>query len=85
MVQQALDDSTLAHPVEVDLRFTRADISGQSTLLGVVYVQRAAAATRTDAELEGHLADMLQQRILDEGFDVSPLVDVRVLRSTPSL
>jgi uncharacterized hydrophobic protein (TIGR00271 family) len=81
VVREAVDDSGLAHLVEANVRFTRAQVPGQETLLGVIYVQRAAdlAGTPSDEELSRRLTRAIQGRLVSEGFQVEPLVDVNVL------
>jgi uncharacterized membrane protein len=78
-MRQAIEESGLADPVEVSVRFTRAEIPGQNTLLGVVYVQRAGSASMEDTAMARTLTRRIQDRLLDQGFDVTPLVTVTVL------
>lgn len=63
--------------MEASVRFTRADIPGQDTLLAVVYVQPAAA--ESPDQLRSELRAAIQQRLRGQGFDVTALVDVIVL------
>jgi uncharacterized membrane protein len=83
-IRQAVDESGLGEPVEVEARFTRAQISGQNTLLGVVYVQRADSVRMERAAMAQALTRRIQGRLLDQGFDVSPLVSVTVLDPPPA-
>ncbi len=77
VLQQVVAEETAARLVEANVRFTRADISGQNTLLSVVYVQRDSDA---DPDiLRAQLTYNIQQAILDAGFNVTPLIDVIVL------
>ena len=79
-IQEAVKGSGLADLVEANVRFTRSDIPGQNTLLGVVYVQRRPDAGGMPAEqIRERLTRAIQTRLLEEGFDVTPLVDVSVL------
>ena len=82
-IRQAVNESGLGDPVEVEARFTRAQISGQNTLLGVVYVQRADSVHVERAALSRTLTRRIQDRLLDRGFDVSPLISVTVLDPPP--
>ncbi len=75
-IQRIVNDSGVAAPVEANVRFTRADISGQNTMLAVVYVQRMTSAPV--AEVRGQLARAIQRRLQQE-FNVTPLVALTVL------
>ena len=83
-VQQVVQQSNLAKLVESNVRFTRADISGQETLLCVVYVQRQPSITRSAEQIRADLTQSIQTRLLQQGFNVTPLVEVTVLE-TPAL
>ncbi len=74
LVQSTIDASGLAKPVHQDVRFTRADIPGQNTLLVRAWVQ----APSPDPAIGERLAATLRER-LRASFDVTPLVDVTVL------
>jgi uncharacterized hydrophobic protein (TIGR00271 family) len=79
VVHRVVDGSDLAKLVEANLRFTRADIPGQNTLLGVIYVQRGEGI-EVDAEtIRQELTGAMQREILAQGFSVTPLIDVVVL------
>ncbi len=76
--RQVVDESNLARTVEVNLRFTRPQIEGQNTLLGIIYVQRAEQATQPTEEIRTQLTNAIQQQLQEE-FNVTPLIDVNVL------
>jgi uncharacterized hydrophobic protein (TIGR00271 family) len=76
-IQTLVNGSGRARLVEATVRFTRADIPGQNTLLAVVYVQPASADS--PEQLRSDLTAAIQQRLLGQEFDVTPLVDVIVL------
>ena len=78
-VLSTVNTSPAAEPVDVDVRFTRADISGQNTLLVEVYVQRPEGSDLTDEELQQEMTLLIQKAILDENFNVTPLVAVTVV------
>ena len=78
-MRQAVEESGLGTPVEVTVRFTRANIADQNTLLGLVYVQRADTVGMDDAAMTQVLTRRIQERVVESGFDVTPLVDVTVL------
>lgn len=79
LVKQKLNEQGQVYPVEVNVRFTRADIEGQNTALVTLFVQRRAAAQGSDAELQEALEAEAQQWIRSGGFEVTPLVDVTVM------
>jgi uncharacterized hydrophobic protein (TIGR00271 family) len=79
VVQNVVNQSDLAELVEANVRFTRANIPGQNTLLAVVYVQRTTQSVSSDQEIRLRLTLSIQNRLLEAGFDVMPLVDVQVL------
>jgi uncharacterized hydrophobic protein (TIGR00271 family) len=78
-IRQAVDDSNVAHVVDANVRFTRADIPGQNTLLAVVYVQRASQAKGTDQEVGHSLAEVIRSRLRQHDVHSTPLVHVIVL------
>lgn len=78
-IQKAVSESNLAELVEANVRFTRPSIKGQNTLLGVVYVQRKSGVTVSDREIRQRLTNAIQNQLLQQGFNVTPLVDVSVL------
>ncbi|BAY65634.1 hypothetical protein NIES22_57410 [Calothrix brevissima NIES-22] len=78
-VQKAVEQVGLAKLVESNVRFTRANISGQNTLLSVVYVQRQPGVSESSEEIRSRLTQAIQTHLLNQGFNVTPLVDVSVL------
>ena len=76
-----VNDSGLANLVEADVRFTPANIKGQNTLLGTVYVQRQAGVTESSEEIRSRLTGTIQRQLLEQGFNVTPLIDVSVLEA----
>ena len=78
-VQQVVQQSNAAKLVESNVRFTGADIQGQNTLLCVVYVQRQPGATRSVEQIRTDLTQAIQTRLLQQGFNLTPLVEVTVL------
>lgn len=79
-VQRVVEDSGLARVVETNVRFTRADIGGQNSLLAVVYVQPADGVDLSAAAIRRQLTERIQARLRQAGFRVTPLVDVTVLQ-----
>lgn len=78
-IQKLVNENPLAELVEANVRFTRANIKGQNTLLSTVYVQRRAGVTVSSDEIRSRLTQAIQTRLLEQGFNVTPLVDVSVL------
>ncbi|MBD2199569.1 MULTISPECIES: DUF389 domain-containing protein [Calothrix] len=78
-VQKVVEQVGLAKLVESNVRFTRANISGQNTLLSVVYVQRQPGVSESSEEIRSRLTQAIQTHLLNQGFNVTPLVDVSVL------
>jgi uncharacterized membrane protein len=66
------------------VRFTRANIQGQNTLLCVVYVQRQPKATRSTEQIRADLTQAIQAHLLAQDFNAMPLVNVVVLE-TPAV
>lgn len=78
-VQKVIQQEGLAQLVEADVRFTRSGIQGQHTLLCVIYVQRAAGVTASSEEIRSQLTETIQKHLLEQGFNITPLVSVNVL------
>lgn len=79
-LQQVVKQNDSAQLVEANVRFTRANIQGQNTLLCVVYVQRRTEATRSAEQIRADLTQSIQSRLLKD-FNATPLVDVIVLEA----
>lgn len=80
-IQQVIEASGTTQLVEANIRFTRSKIQGQNTLLGVVYVQRQLGVTASSQEIRNTLTRQIQTRLLEQGFNVTPLIDVNVLEA----
>jgi uncharacterized hydrophobic protein (TIGR00271 family) len=80
-VQKVINQSNLAKAVESNLRFTRSDIQGQNTLLGDIYVQRQPTVRLSNDEIRDQLTQNIQTHLLNQGFDVTPLIHVTVLEA----
>ncbi len=78
-VQRVVDRSDLASLVEANVRFTRASIPGQDTLLVVVYAQRKDDVQLPAESIRASLTRSIQERLRSAGFNLVPLVDVNVL------
>jgi uncharacterized membrane protein len=78
-VRQALREVPDVQVAEVNARFTRPDIPGQRTLVVTILAQRASgAAGESDQELRRRVAQQAQRSIEQQGFGVTPLVDVTI-------
>ena len=69
----------LAYLVEANVRFTRPSIPDQNTLLGLVYVQPKPEINLSKEQISDRLSQEIQTNILQQGFDVVPLINVSVL------
>jgi len=78
-IQQVVGQESSAQLVESNVRFTRSNISGQNTLLTVLYVQRSPNATESDAAIRDRLTQAIQARLIEQQIDVTPLVSIVVL------
>jgi uncharacterized hydrophobic protein (TIGR00271 family) len=81
VVRQTLDGVPDVGLARVTSNFTRPEIPDQNTLLVTVHVQRHADGPVGDEDLGDELTRQIQQAILRQGFNVTPLVDVTVLRA----
>ena len=79
VVQETVSDSNMVQLVETNVRFTRARIQNQNTLLIVVYVLQQQS-DRSSEQIQDLLTQKIQDNILQQGFDVTPLVNVVVLK-----
>jgi uncharacterized hydrophobic protein (TIGR00271 family) len=76
-IQQVLKESDLVKPVDVNFRFTRTP--GQNTLLGTVYVEPQEGVTLSSEQIRQRLTHELQEYLLEQDFNATPLIDVSVL------
>jgi uncharacterized membrane protein len=74
----------LAKLLEANVRFTAPNLEGQNTLLVTLYVQRQAGIKASSQEIRQHLTQSIQQHLLEQGFNVTPLIDVNVLEAPNS-
>ncbi len=78
-VQDAVKASGMALLVDANVRFTRPDIPGQDTLLVVLYVQ-PTAGDLSDERIKDRLRQAVGEALRAGPFDVTPLIDVTVVR-----
>jgi uncharacterized membrane protein len=74
-VRQVVRESGLAQLVKADAQFTRADISGQNTLLVTVYAQ---TNNGSDTSVKDQLTGAIKQRLAGN-YNAVPLVDLTLL------
>ena len=79
VVQKTVEKSDLAYLVEANVRFTRPSIPDQNTLLGLVYVQPKPEINLSKEQISDRLSQEIQTNIIQQGFDVIPLINVSVL------
>jgi uncharacterized hydrophobic protein (TIGR00341 family) len=78
-IHQIVEQEPSVQLVESNVRFTRSNISGQDTLLTVLYVQRSPNATESDTAIRDRLTQAVQTHLVKQGFNVTPLISVNVL------
>lgn len=78
-IQTVVDSTNLVNLVEANVRFTRANIKNQNTLLCVVYVQRQEGVTLSAEEIRTRLRRQLQLHLRKLQYNIVPLIDVIVL------
>lgn len=79
VIQNVVDGDQYVSLVESDVRFTRARIEEQNTLLSSVYVQPRKGQSISAESTSRRLSKEIQAQMLEEGFNVTPLVSVTVL------
>ncbi|MBO3464385.1 DUF389 domain-containing protein [Aetokthonos hydrillicola Thurmond2011] len=79
VIEKVVNSSGLVKLVEADVHFTRANIKGQNTLLGIVYVQRQAGVTESSVRIRDRVTQAIQSQLLKQGLNTTPLIDVSVL------
>ncbi|NMG58903.1 DUF389 domain-containing protein [Geitlerinema sp. P-1104] len=80
-IKEVVANSNLAEFVEGNVRFAQPNISDQNTLLVVVYVQSQEGVDLSTEEIRDRLTGAIQAHILQEDFNVIPLVSVTVLET----
>lgn len=77
-IKQVVNESGIAGLVEANVRFTRADIENQHTLLGVLYVQRKAEQLSNE-DVRERLLKSIYQQLRQKAFSATPLIEITVL------
>ena len=84
-VQQVVENSSLGQLVKSSVSFTRANIPGQNTLLCTVYLQRLADSNLTDRQISDRLTTKIQQSLMQQDYQATPLVSINVLSPPGSI
>ena len=82
-VQKVIKQTDLVKLVQSSVTFTRADIEDQNTLLCMIYVQRSDNITASDQEISDRLTTKIQNHLLRQDFQATPLVKISVLEPPP--
>ena len=80
VIQEVVSHDPYVSLVESNVRFTRANIKGQDTLLGNVYVQPRAGQNVAADSTSQRLTTEIQNELLSRGFNVTPLINVTLLK-----
>jgi uncharacterized hydrophobic protein (TIGR00341 family) len=81
-IQKVVSQNHDVDLVEANVRFTRANIKGQNTLLSVVYVQPRQGVGASKEEIRSRLMQEIQTHLQKHNLNITPLVDVSVLEPT---
>ena len=79
IIQTAINNDPEVSLVESSVRFTRASIPGQNTLLSDIYVQPNPGYSLAERSTGDRLTQKIQTELLAEGFNVTPLVNITLL------
>jgi uncharacterized hydrophobic protein (TIGR00271 family) len=79
-INQIVKDSNLGNVVESNVRFTRPDIQGRATLLANVYVMEDPGVPGEVGTIKERLTRSVQERLVEKYPNITPLVDVTVLK-----
>ncbi len=79
IIQEVIEGDPYVSLVESNVAFTRANIDEQNTLLSTVYVQPRKGQSISEESTSRRLTKEIQDQFLEEGFNITPLVNVTVL------
>lgn len=79
VIQEVVNQDAYVSLVESDVRFTRANIGRQNTLLSTVYVQPKDGQDVSAETVDRRLTQAIQKELKNRGFNVTPLVNVTLL------
>jgi uncharacterized hydrophobic protein (TIGR00341 family) len=77
-IQDALDTRSDVYLAEARVTFTRPNIPGQDTLIAHLTLQRKAEAASAEV-LRAELTPFLQQTLIAQQWNITPLVDIIIL------
>ena len=80
VIQEVISHDPYVSLIETNVRFTRASIEGQNTLLSDIYVQPRAGQNIAASSTSRRLTTEIQNELLSRGFNVTPLVNVTLLK-----
>jgi uncharacterized hydrophobic protein (TIGR00271 family) len=78
-IQKVVTQNQDVDLIEANVRFTRANIKGQNTLLSVVYVQPRIGVSTSKEEIRSRLTQEIQTHLQKQNLNITPLVDVSIL------
>jgi uncharacterized hydrophobic protein (TIGR00341 family) len=84
VINKAVEESGLARFVEANVRFTEPGRIGGNVLLANVYVEKNASISMSTSEVRQQLTGQIDDKLLSEGFNLTPLIDVTVLERPQS-
>jgi uncharacterized hydrophobic protein (TIGR00271 family) len=79
IIQKTVEKSNIAQLIEANVRFTRADVHNQNSLLVIVYVQPNPQEQLSSQQISDRLTPRIKTNLLQQGFNVTPLVKVTVI------
>lgn len=79
IIQDVVESDQYVTLVESSAHFTRSSVQGQNTLLSTVYVQPKAGFDLDPDATTRRLTKTIQDEIISQGFNVTPLVNVTQL------
>ena len=80
VIKEVVDNDPFVFLVESDVSFTRANIPEQDTLLGNVYIQPQPEFDISADATTRRLTREIQRALLEEDFNITPLVNVTLLK-----
>lgn len=80
VIQEVIKNDPYVSLVESNVRFTRANLKGQNTMLSDIYVQPRAGQDVAADSTSRRLTAKIQDELLSRGFNVTPLVNVTLLK-----
>lgn len=76
-IQNIVEANKQVNLIESNVRFTRANINGQNSLLCILYVQRKSGSTENPETIKRNLTTAIQRGLIK--FNIVPLIDITVI------